>query len=220
MLVRLTALIFLTSVTACTTHRGLMLTEVGDGALELYLDESADRTLPLRHVDLRWKSHADGADPEEGTVALTGEIRGGEYVVVWEKPGHTGVPSRENYTNFENQSVRGVAVAEGSFGAVDNARSYAFRIYQKRTVYVFPFFYRIERLDDVVTFGPRPRPEIGGTFSENGDLDEVERSAAVSTLRGQTVWRKLHEVNGVDVPRDADLESDWRQDDESYGKAK
>lgn len=216
----LAALLALSSLAACTADRGLKLTEVGVGVVELYLDEPSDKTLRLDDVELRWMSHGSGGSaPEQGTIELSGSIDGGDYLVLFEETGHTGPPARRSYTNYDNQGVPGMAVAVGTFGTVDNARSYAYRVYQKRYIYIFPFFYRIEEVDDVVTFGPTPRPAIGGAFLLNGDLDNVQRTPT-STIRGQTVWRKTRNVNGVDVPRDTDTEENWRQDDESYGKAK
>jgi hypothetical protein len=210
------------SLCACVNQRKLLVSEVGVGVLELYLDEPLGNSLSLHDYELHIESDApdplDPARPFERTVELLGTIGGGEFLVVWESGGHVGVPVADFYTNFDNQSVRGIAVEPGTLGPLDNTKSYAFRVYARRYNYIFPFFYNEDRSDDVVTFGPRPRPAIGGAFAETGDLDNVQRSSASGFVRGQTVWRKTRNTPTGDVPRDGDSEADFRQDDESFGK--
>jgi hypothetical protein len=208
-------------LSGCTATRGLRISEVGVGVLELYLDEPADHRLSLADHVLEFESvdPATGAR-EQGSFELVGSLRGGEFLVVWEEQGHMGAPYRAAYTNFWQQVVDGIAVAPGALGTVDNARSYAYRVKARRKRYVFPFFYAVDVSDDAVTFGPRPRPSLGGAFAENGALDAVTRSVAQSTQRGRTVWRKAPSVGGVNIPQDGDTEADWREDDESFGVAK
>ncbi len=204
----------------CTATRGLKLTEVGAGVIELYLDEPPGNRLALRdHVLQYATTDSMGGALVEGQVELIGSLAGGEFLVVYEEQGHTGPPVQQNYTNFFGQSVLGIVVAPGTLGVVDNARRYAFRVSARRTRYVFPFFYAVDETDDAVAFGARPRPAVGGEFAENGDLDQVMRSATQGATRGRTVRRKTIDVNGVEVPRDRDLEQDWREDDESFGTA-
>ncbi len=205
----------------CTATRGLRITEVGVGVLELYLDEPPDHTLSLSDHVLEFKS----VDPatgttEVGSIELFGSLDGGKFMVVWEAPNHTGPPISASYTNFHQRSVDGIAVEPGALGVVDNARSYAYGVSASLYRYVFPFFYALDESDDVVTFGPRPRPSVGGAFAETGALDSVMRTLAQGIFRGRTVWRKAPSVNGVNTPQDNDTEADWREDDESFGTAK
>ncbi len=214
---------------ACTANRGLKISEVGVGVLELYLDEPAGNRLGLDDHFVEIKTIiTDPMDPMrtipwERTFELSGSLDGGEYLVLWEQPGRVGFPGYEFYDNFDSESVPGIAFEPGTLaptGAVDNTKPFSYRIHARRYRYVFPFFYAQDVTDDVVTFGPRPRPAIGGAFTETGALDGVMRSTAVTFARGQTVWRKTDNSTGVEIPQDFDTEDDWRQDDESFGKAK
>jgi hypothetical protein len=127
-----------------------------------------------------------------------------------------GPPVEDTYTNFDNQSVRGFAIEPGTLGPLDNAKSYAYRVSGRHTRYIFPFFFAEDRTDDTLLFGPQPRPTIGGAFAEDGSLASILRSTTQSFLRGQSVWRRVRN----DIPIDSDEEANWRQDDESFGKAR
>ncbi len=221
---------------ACTAHRTLLISEVGFGAVELYLDEPADHTLDLSDQVLEVRTRIpDPANPMQDipyvrTFELFGTLDGGEFLVIWEQPGRVGLPAYEQYFNADAEYVRAIAVEPGTLGpavvamdgtvevSVDNTRPYCFRVHGKHTRYVFPFFYAQDATDDVVTFGPGPRPEIGGAFAETGALNAVLRTRNDGVVRGQSVWRKTRNTQSGDVPKDADSEDDWRQDEESFGK--
>lgn len=203
---------------ACTADRNLKITEIGTNAVELYLDEPADHTLVLSDQVLTIKSTApDGSSPETKTFELFGTMHGGEFLVVWEDPNYTGVPTYSDYVNFFNRNVPGIMVEAGTLGTFDNTRCYSYRVHGSRYRYIFPFFYAIDETDDVVKFGPQPRPDVGGTFHEDGSLAGVERTAAQGLTPGRTVWHRTRMVDGVEVPRDYDNEDDFREADENFG---
>jgi hypothetical protein len=227
----------LPSLAGCTADRKLMISEVGFGVLELYLDEPPDHTLDLSDHVLEVRTRVpDPANPMqdvpyERSFELWGTLAGGQYLVIWEQPGRTGMPAYEQYENDDEEYVTAIAVEPGTLGpaalamdgtvqvSVDNTRPYSFRVHGKHTRYVFPFFYAQDVTDDVVTLGPRPRPEIGGAFTETGALDAVARRKAIGLTTGQSAWRKTRNTPGGDVPKDGDTEDDWRQDDENLGRA-
>jgi hypothetical protein len=213
--VRLTALAALVAAAAaCGTHRKLRITEVGAGVVELYLDEPTDHVIDLSRMEFAVAVSDPMAGPPTVTrFDLVGELRGGEFVVVFEEAGNTTGPGAASYTNFFGNSVNGISVPVGSLGIVDPARSYAMRVQGEYTISAFPFWVK-HSADDVVTFGPRPRPTLGGTFTENGTRDTVERTVAVGLTRGRTIRRRV--VSGV--PQDTDSEADWRGDDEGFGQ--
>ncbi len=69
-------------------------------------------------------------------------------------------------------------------------------------------------MDDVVLFGPRPRPAIGGNFLEDGSLGNDSPEAAGSPQSQQgTVSRRF--PGGT--AQDTDAEQDWRSRWESFG---
>lgn len=209
------------ALVGCTASRELEITEVGAGIVELHLNEAVGNQLRLADQSLRFLSTDNsGATPDvSGQVDLIGDIDAGEFIVVFEVAGYSGAPVQQSFTNFTGSSVEGIAVAQGTFGSVDAARSYAFRVYGRRFRYIFPFFYTYDETDDAVTFGPRPRPALGGSYAEDGSLDQVVRTPAQGLTRGQTLRRRAPTVNGVKRPVDRDLEADWRADDESWGEA-
>jgi hypothetical protein len=231
-----TLALVLPSLAACTADRHLLISEVGFGAVELYLDEPADYTLDLSDQMLEVRTRVPDPSnpmqdiPYERSFELFGTLNGGEYLVIWEQPGRVGVPAYELYQNDDEEYVTAIAVEPGTLGpavmamggtvevSVDNTRPYSFRVHGKHTRYVFPFFYAYDVTDDTVTFGPGPRPEIGGAFTETGALNAVARRKAVGLTTGQSVWRKTRNTPAGDVPKDADTEDDWRQDDENFGK--
>jgi hypothetical protein len=141
-------------------------------------------------------------------------------VVVFEDQNAPPGATPSTYNNFFNQSVRGLAVPTGALGAVDPARSYAYRVSGHWFRYIFPFFYTYDDTDDTVQFGPEPRPSLGGAWTKDDSLVNVVRTQAAGLVRGQTLRRHTTQVNGVDTPLDRDQEADWRADDETYGTAK
>jgi hypothetical protein len=180
--------------------------------------------LELEGQTLEWRS-VDNSNPTmntplSGSIDLVGSLDGGQFIVVFEEPGHPGAGSTAFYSNFFNQSVLGIEVAQDALGPVDPTRAYAFRVHGHVFHYVFPFFYYYVDSDDTVRFGPLGRPNIGGSFTEDNSLEPVTRTQAVVRTKGRTIRRKTTVVNTVDTPADRDREADWQTDDESYGAAK
>jgi hypothetical protein len=210
------------ALAACTQSRGLKISEIGAGRVELYLNEPNTNALDLGGQTLDWQA----VDPSgtnlshSGSIDLGGSLDGEQFFVVFEQPGHTGVPTTEFYNNFNNQSVKGLEVAPTTLGPVDPALAYAFRVHGRQLRYIFPIFYTYDETDDTVRFGPRGRPNIGGTFTEDYSLDPVIRTQAVGLTKGRTIRRKTTQIGTLDTPADRDLEADWQTDDESYGKPK
>ena len=58
-----------------------------------------------------------------------------------------------------------------------------------------------DKVNDVVTFGPSPRPSSGGAFTEDGTLNNAKPSGTQSISRAFT----------GNTPIDTDKESDWSQ---------
>ena len=192
---------------------------MGAGRLELYLAEEPNNALDFAGHTLEWRSNDPGGASSTGRIDLAGgALRGGQYLVVWEGGGPAGAVTPSTYTNFHNQSVLGLETAPGALGPVDSASSYAFRVHESHSRYVFPFFYVTQETDDEVRFGPGVRPNLGGQFSEEQMHPVVDRTPAVGVVKGRTIRRKtVQSPAGVDVPVDRDREADWQTDDESWG---
>jgi len=208
---------------ACTQNRKLWISEVGAQRLELYLDEPNGNALALGGQTLDWVAvDPMGVNaPQSGSIDLSGSIPGGGFVVLFEDPSGPAVGSTPATVNdFLNRPVPGLAVAPSALGPTDPALGYAFRVHGHEFRYVFPFFYTYDDTDDTVRFGPPGRPNIGGTFTEDGSLQPVNRTPTVRQTKGRTIRRKTTSPNGVDIPVDRDREADWQTDDESWGTAK
>ena len=147
----------------CTTYSGLRLTEVAGGTVELYLEQSNQLDFGIFGTSLEVKTE----DGHNNSLNLLGAMPGGSYLVVFEEIGYTGQPVSVTYTDpFSNAQCAGIKVAESFFGWVPGATSFAFRIAGDLTN-----FYGVRIIvDDVVTFGTRPRPSIGGSFTEDTSL--------------------------------------------------
>lgn len=225
----LALLVILSAVaaTACTQQRKLHMTEIGNGVVELYLDEPNDHSLALSDTVLRWQSvdHNTAGSDAHGEIALWGTLDGGKYMVVWEDPNHAGAPVYADYTNFDLESITGIVVGPDALGAVDPARSYAYRLKGHHFRYIFPFFYTYDDTDDEVRFGPNPRPSLGGAFQEDGHLGGnpndpnavVERTKAAGQVKGKSLRPSTLPLGSTSVPRDRDREIDWKNTNESYG---
>jgi hypothetical protein len=203
----------------CAYDRALKITEIGPGRVELYLDEDPNQVLALHGQTLAWRATdpAGVNPPVDGQIDLIGEIRGGRFLIVFEDANYSGGPARSSYANFFNQSVEAIVVQGGALPLVDPARAYAYRVSGRNVLYVFPFFFAYHDADDTVRFGPSPRPNLGGDFTEDQSLVNVTLTEAVGIARGQTLRRHTATVNNVERPADRNLEGDWRDDDESYG---
>ncbi len=158
--------------------------------------EVEGQTLEWRSVD---NSNPTMNPPLSGSIDLVGSLDGGQFIVVFEEPGHVGAGSTAFYSNFFSQSVLGIEVAQDALGPVDPTRAYAFRVHGHVFHYVFPFL----DSDDTVRFGPLGRPNIGGSFTEDNSLEPVTRTQAVARTKGRTIRRKTTVVNTSTRPRTA-----------------
>ncbi len=151
----------------CGTSRELVITEVGYRAVEISLNEPRTHVMGLNDIELRWKraviDPATNQVVEEGNaVELHGRITGLGHLVIWEKPGHTGPPRPEPYTNSFGHTGDGIAVHEGFFGSQDDTSGYAYRLQGHNTRVVALLFPVRDSVDDVVKFGPyNPHTTVG-----------------------------------------------------------
>ena len=213
----------LLATTGCATSRNLKLTEVSLNAVELYLDEPMGNILDLTGQKLRYMTWS-GDDVQ---IDLFGTIKGGGWLIVWQgtgTPPFTGPPVSSDYANFFGRNVPGILVADGFF-AHPQANTFAYRVYGRGTRYIFPFFVFYDDVDDVVKFGggpqgPVPRPDIGGTFHETGQLGANKaRDPGQGGGQALTISRKWqYDPNGMAIaPIDTDDESDWERTGDSLG---
>jgi hypothetical protein len=198
-------------LSACTVNRELLITEVGLKAVELHLAEPANNVLGLGDVFLEYKN----SNGDTGRVELSGQMPGGGYLIVFEDANHMGNPVAASYSNFSGRSVPGLMVRNGFFGNMQLGQSLSFRVSGRhfRLVALFPVW---DRVDDVVLFGPQPRPAIGGVFLEDGSLaNDFPRPPASNQSPQDTVSRGF--PNGT--AQDANAERDWRTRPDSFGRA-
>ena len=206
---------------ACTQQRKLWISEVGAQRLEVYLDEPTTNTLALAGQTLEWTALDPNGATVSGSIRLSGQLAGGGLLVLFEDP--TGPPGGSTpgfVDDFFHRSRAGLAVAPAALGPIDPALAYSFRVHGHKFRYVFPFFYTYDDTDDVVRFGPSPRPNNGGTFSEDNSLQPVDRTPTMGQTKGRTIRRKTNPNLQPDTPVDRDREADWQTDDESWGEVK
>jgi hypothetical protein len=192
------SIIALAGSAGCTAHPRLKLTEVAGGTVELYLDRQDQFNLS------RLSLKVETATGYSNSFNLLGTMPGRSYLVIFEEVGYTGQPASATYVDpFSSIQCSGIKVAENFFGWNLGGTSFAFRLSgdSGRGPGGIPglFFSRWE-VDDVVTFGTRPRPAVGGNFTE-------DTTAPISLpVPPGTVSRTW----GPNGPIDNDLESDWR----------
>lgn len=179
----------------CSNHIKLEITEMSEGFLELYLDEPNDVDLSLCTLEV-------AADPGyTNSLQLTGTMPADSYIVVWEEPGYTGPPVSAMYINpnVPNQQCAGIKVQEYFFGWNLRGNSFAVRISGD-----WSNFYGVkQKVDDKLAFGRRPRPALGGTFTEDTQLPLQVPNPPIGAI-----GRKWMGGN----PIDNNLESDWKTD--------
>ncbi len=204
-------------MSGCTANRKLKITEVGLKEVELYLDEPADHVLSLRDHKLRFM-RSDGHTAE---VELFGMLDGGAFLIVWEQQGYTGASVDEDYRNYNDEIVRGIKVPEGFFGPPQAGATYAYRVVGRNPRRRVLFIPTTDKTNDVVKFGPYdpmdalipPRPDIGGAFGEDGSVpdDRTPRSL----IKARTIARRW----GSGGLQASDVEADWKDKNESFGRA-
>jgi len=222
--VTILATLTLLGINGCATNRNLKITEVSLDAVELYLDEPRANSLDLTGQKLRYMN-SQGDDKE---VDLFGTLPGGGWLIVWQgTPGtatsYSGVPFSDNYVNFFGRNVPGIHVSDGFFSK-PQSETFAYRVYGRGTRYIFPFFIFYDDTDDVVKFGgvtqgspAVPRPDIGGTFQETGQLGA--NKTRDPGPGGRTISRQWnYDQNSIPVaPIDTDNENDWERVRDNLG---
>ena len=193
-------------VSGCAVYRDLRITEVGFREVEIYLDEPADHTLALQDHVFSYI----GSGGETNEFELFGSLDGGEFIVIWEDPHSADAPSAADYYNFDNRYVRGIRVPTGFFGTQTNTQSYAYRVHGRHKRGTIT-----DKVDDVVKFGPSPRPSIGGVFTETMGLTNATRTVRDGVIKAETVSRFWRAEGLVENDR----EDDWRMRRETFGKA-
>src|SRR5688572_14404791 len=93
----------------CGVNRKLKITEVQPNQIELYLDEPSNNRLDLRSMKLKWTT----TEPTSGEINLgiAGEIRGGQYLMIYEFGSHSGPPAKRDFQT----NIPGIAVQGGTF---------------------------------------------------------------------------------------------------------
>jgi len=203
------------SVSGCTNNRRLLITEWFPEVVELYLDEPTGNTLNLAPYSMNVVAKVDlnpnVPEPDySGTADLVGTITGGSYLVVFEEFGYRGTPVAGTYTDpVTGRQLPGIKVKEGFFGWNQGGASTSLRVsgVSRGPGGIAGLFSARQRVDDVLKIGGRPRPSIGGTFTE-------DTSAPVTLPQApRTMGRKW----GPNGPIDNDLESDWRAGPGTFG---
>lgn len=181
---------------ACSTRPALKITEVAGGTVELYLDESRSQNLDRLSLQVE-----TGAGYSE-SASLVGTMPGESFLVVFEEIGYSGGPVAATYSDpFTGDRCSGIKMAENTFGWNQGGTSFAFRLSGRssRVGGLAGLFQRRWQIDDVVTFGTRPRPSIGGSFTEDTTVPVGLPVPPGSVSRS---W-------AAGAPIDNDLESDW-----------
>ena len=112
--------------TACITgpklDRRLLLTEVSNNEVELYLDEDPSRSLILDNGFKLGVRTDDGAGNQTSTSLGLGaggqSIQGGSFFIIWEESGYQGGPVAEPFPSGQLGAVPGIKVATGFLAGV------------------------------------------------------------------------------------------------------
>jgi hypothetical protein len=182
----------------CGVNRKLKITEVQPNQIEIFLDEPASNRLDLTNMKFKWISQDPTAQPASAEVdlGLVGTLDGGKFLMIFEDRNYTGAPVAQNFPG----PTAGIKVKNGFFPGYGHNPSVSMGVDGKhyRTYIIFVPVYQDE-VNDVVRFGPRPRPALFGTFYEDGSLDGVK------PVGSQSVSRTF----SGSTPVDTDSESDW-----------
>ncbi|MBZ4417511.1 hypothetical protein [Myxococcus sp. RHSTA-1-4] len=215
-LLRAVGVLLLVALAGCTQRRGLVITEWFPEVVELYLDEPASETLDLSPFSIQVRARQDlnpnVDEPDYANQAgLLGTMSGGSYLVIFEEFGYSGPPVSSTYTDpVTARQVPGIKVAEGFFGWNLGGASTSLRIsgVTRGPGGIAGLFHVRQSVDDVLLLGGRPRPSIGGDFTEDTP------SPVPLPLAPQTMGRKW----GPGGPLDNDVESDWRAGPRTFGE--
>lgn len=189
----------------CGVHRKLKITEVEPNRVEILLAEPSGNTLALTRMKLKWISSDPGANAEENrlvtgelNLAIAGSMRGGQFLVIFEDAEYHDDPVAVNF----HGDIQGIKVKDGFFPRYGRTPSVSMSVDGEHTR-----SYIKDKVSDVVRFGPRPRPNLSGTFNEDGSLD------AIRPIGNRTISRSF----SGHTPLDTDSESDWSLKDVSTG---
>jgi hypothetical protein len=188
----------------CGVNRKLKITEVQPNQIELYLDEPTDHRLDLTNMKFKWATNKANASPASGEIDLgiAGEIRGGQFFLIYEYSGHTGGPIVRNF----QANIPGIAVEPGYFPGYSDEPGISMGVTGKHRRSVFLIE---DKVSDGVTFGAPPRPAAYSSFTEDHSLDGEKPVTNTSINR---------RFNGA-APVDTNSESDWYAGPQSPGVA-
>jgi hypothetical protein len=186
------------SLVGCGVHRKLKVTEVQPNQVEIFLDEPANNQLDLTNMKFKWISQdhppapAPAAQPTSGEVDLgvAGTLGGGKFLMIFEDSNYTGDPVAQT---FPGQTA-GIKVKNGFFPGYGQNPSVSMGVDGTHS----RSFVKDE-VNDVVRFGPTPRPDLFGAFNEDGSLASVKPQGTQSVSR----------TFSGSTPVDTDSESDW-----------
>jgi hypothetical protein len=200
--------LLLFTMVGCQRTRNLKVTEIGTNRVELFLDESSNNTLNLTSISFTWTSQEPGAaSPVRGDVSLdpVGALNGQQYLVIFEDANYHGPPMAENF----RPNTPGIKVRDGFFPGYGNDPGVAMNVNGSHTGTAVLFVPTTESINDLVRFGPSPRPTLPGTFSEDGSLNSVKPQG------GQSISRRF----SGGTPVETDSAHDWSLQPESIGLA-
>ena len=190
----------------CGVNRKLKVTEVEPNQVEMFLDEPANNQLDLTNMKFKWISQdpAPAAQPTppptsgEVDLGVAGTLQGGKFLMIFEDSTYTGLPVAQSYAG----QAPGIKVKNGFFPGYGQNPSVSMGVDGKhyRTYIIFVPVYQDE-VNDVVRFGPRPRPNLFGAFHE----DNMHTLDGVKPQGNQSVSRTF----SSGAPVDTDSESDW-----------
>lgn len=188
----------LTTAACQTIYPELKITEVANGTVELYLNQSD--ALGLSDISLSVAT----SNGHTNDIRLMGILAGNSYLVLFEEPGYTGVPVS---TTFEepvwHRQCPGIKLPENALGGMQLNMGYAMRIEGgsgRGPNGIAGLFFQRWDVSDVVAFGTRPRPSLGGQF-----VEDTATPVGVPIAGGLALARKWDSSG----PIDHGLESDW-----------
>ena len=190
---------------SCSTTRNLRITEVGANRLELFLDEPFGRNLNLTGLNFEWVSQNPNAQPTRGALRLdaAGSMTGGQFLVIYEDARHAGAPVLENF----RPNTPGIKVRDDFFPGYGSNPGVSMRVSGEHVGTSVLFIPTQERVNDVVRFGPTPRPSLSGAFVEDNSLSGVKPQGSDSISRRFAAGR----------PVDTDREAEWSLTNQTIG---
>jgi hypothetical protein len=192
------------SQVACERNRKLKVTEIGANRVEILLDEPFSNQLNLTNMKFRWTAKEPNAQATSGEVPLdiVGSLSGGTFLVIYEDAGYNGPPVSQPFHNSP-----GIKVENGFFPGYGNNPGVSMQVDGTNSGTAVLFVPATDTVNDVVRFGPTPRPPLAGSFREDGSLTGEKP-------RGTESVSRQFSANG---PVDTDSETDWARKPESIG---